>query len=542
MLGRRGLIGAVGLTAAAPVLVPPAQAAPRKKPEVQLAVAETNRGRVRGVINDGIRTFKGIPYAASTEGLNRFREARLAAPWSGIRDATAFGAMCPQDAPAPMPLTASWTSDAAVSEDCLTLNVWTPALRDYHKRPVMVWLHGGGFATGSSSLSVTDGTRLARKGDVVVVSVNHRLNVFGHLFLTRLGGAEFAESGNAGVLDLVAALRWIHTNIAEFGGDPANVTLFGQGGGGAKVSTLMAMPQTRGLFHRAIVQSGSRLDGLTADEAHASALLFLKAADVPPNDLPRLQKLPYDMVLNAYRKAMRAPGPRPVFGPVVDGRFLPKSPWSPDGPPASAAVPMLIGTTRTETTSLIGGQDPAAFSLDEAGLRKRLAEWVPAADIDRTIAGFRRLTPGASASDLFFAITTARRVRQQAWSQAERKAAQNSGSVWLYELDWQTPVDGGKWKSPHMLDVPLVFDMVAGSTAMTGPDGDAQTVADQMSAAWLAFARTGNPNTKAIPTWPPFRVPERATMVFAVQPRVANGFHDDERAVLGAMPAYRVRG
>jgi para-nitrobenzyl esterase len=541
VLERRRLIGhaTLGFGLAGQVLAAPVLAAPGKKPDIQNVIAETSRGRVRGINADGIRIFKGIPYAAPTDGLNRFRVAKPAVAWTGVRDTIAYGPRCPQNiAPRPS-FAASWAIEQPMGEDCLVLNIWTPALRDHHKRPVMVWFHGGGFATGSGASPVYDGTNLARKGDVVVVTLNHRLNVFGHLYLARPGGAEYAESGNLGLLDLVAALHWIHTNIAEFGGDPANVTIFGQSGGGAKVSMLMAMPQTRGLFHRAIVQSGSRLDGLTADEANANALTFLKAADIPVTDLSRLQKLPFEQLLAILRKVM-ASGTQVNFSPVVDGRFLPKAPWIPDGPASSASVPMMIGTTRTETTALIGAGDPSAFSLDDAGLRKKLSAWLPANDIDRVIAGYRKSSPGATPSDLFFAITTARRVRQQAWAQAERKAAQNGAAVWLYELDWETPVDDGKWKSPHSLDLAFVFDNVARSESMVGRGGDQRALADQMSAAWLAFAHAGNPNNKASPQWPPFRVPERATMVFDVKPRVENDFRGDERQLLASLPLYRV--
>jgi para-nitrobenzyl esterase len=540
VLGRRTLIARAGLGLG---LSGPAFAAPQnplKKADVQNAVAETSRGRVRGVINDGIRTFKGIPYGAPTDGPNRFRAAKPPVSWTGVRDAFAYGPMCPQELRPRPSFAASWAVEPSLSEDCLVLNIWTPALRDHHKRPVMVWIHGGGFSTGSGGSPAYDGTNLARKGDVVTVTLNHRLNVFGHLYLARLGGTEYAESGNLGVLDLVAALRWIHINIAEFGGDPANITIFGQSGGGAKVSTLMAMPQTRGLFHRAIVQSGSQLDGLSTDEANANALTFLKAVDVPATDLPRLQKLPYEQILAALVKITRAPGISPNFSPVVDAKFLPKSPWLPDGPACSANVPMLIGTTKTETTALIGVGDPSVFSLDEAGLRKKLTTWVPASDLDRVIKGYRKSEPEASPSDVFFAITTDRRVRQQAWVQAEHKAAQNAAPVWLYELDWQTPVEGGKWRSPHSLDLAFVFDNVALSGSMVGRGDEQSTLADQMSAAWLAFARTGNPNNKLSPQWAPFRVPERATMVFDTKSRMANDFRGDERQLLASLPIYRV--
>ena len=225
------------------------------------------------------------------------------------------GRSVPSNRARPSSLAASWATKSTMSEDCLVLNIWTPALRDHHKRPVMVWFHGGGFSRGSGASPVYDGTNLARKGDVVVVTVNHRLNIFGHLYLARFGGSEFAESGNLGLLDLVLALRWVHINIAEFGGDPANVTIFGQSGGGAKVSVLMGMPQTRELFHRAIVQSGSQLDGLTADEASANAVAFLKAAEIPLTDLSRLQKLSFDQLLAALRTVMAGPRRAAEFRP-----------------------------------------------------------------------------------------------------------------------------------------------------------------------------------------------------------------------------------
>jgi para-nitrobenzyl esterase len=534
MPGRRSLIGAAVLCLAAPAF-----AVPPKKPDVQNAIAETSRGRVRGLNNDGIKIFKGIPYGAPTDGPNRFHAAKLAAPWKGIRDALAYGPMCPQDIRPPPSFATSWAVEQPMSEDCLCLNIWTPALRDHHKRPVMVWFHGGGFSTGSGGNPVYDGANLARKGDAVVVTLNHRLNIFGHLYLARLGGTEYAESGNLGVLDLVAALRWIHTNIDEFGGDPANVTIFGQSGGGAKVGTLMAMPQTRGLFHRAIVQSGSQLDGLSPDEATAHALLFLKAAEVPSNELSKLQKLSFEQLLAASRKAMRTPGAQPNFSPVVDGKFLPAGPWTPDGPSCSASVPMMIGSTKTETTASLGAGDPAAFALNDATLHKKLAAWIPAGDVDRVVAGYRALAPEATPSDLFFAITTARCARQQAWLQAERKAAQNAAPVWLYELDWQTPVDGGKWKSPDALDLAFVFDNVAKSESIVGGGEEPRALAEQMSTAWLAFARSGNPNNEALPSWAPFRAPERATMVFNVQSREVDDFRGAERRLLESLPVCR---
>lgn len=542
--GRRGLLGlaAAGLTGGG--LVCPSLAAPRRNgltaPPPPNIVVETHRGKVRGSSDGEIKVFRGIPYAAATQGANRFHPPRLAKNWSGVRDAVAYGPMCPQLPQKRGSYTASWTYDKDAGEDCLVLNVWTPTLHDQRRRPVMVWLHGGGFSAESGSRNVFEGTRLCERGDVVVVTLNHRLNVFGFLYLNHLGGAEYAESGNVGMLDIVAALHWVHDNISAFGGDPGNVTIFGQSGGGAKVSTLMAMPQARDLFHKAIVQSGSDLDALTPDEATRNALAFLTAVGVRPTELPRLAKLSTDALVAGLTKLMNTAGPKPNYGPVMDGIVLPRQPWQPDGPAVSAGVPMIIGSTRTETTALLGVSHPEYFALDNASLPRSLAGWIPDRDIPRVIAGFKRLMPSASASALFFAITTDRRVRQQSWAQAERKAAQGGAPVWLYELDWATPVDGGRWESPHALDLAFVFDNVAKSAAMVGTGPAPQHMADQMSAAWIAFARSGNPNSSAVPDWAPFSTSQRATMVFDTTSRVVNDFGGDERALLASLPLYKV--
>lgn len=550
-LTRRGILGAAAAGLAPAATTPssaattPSSAAPKVKegPSVPLTV-ETQRGKIRGTLEDGIRVYRGIPYGAATDGLNRFRAPKPPKPWAGIRDAIAYGPMCPQPPPERPSLTASWTHDREASEDCLLLNVWTPGLRDQRKRPVLVWFHGGGFTNLSGSRNVFDGTRLCKRGDVVVVTVNHRLNVFGFLYLAHLAGAEFAESGSAGMLDLVAALKWVRINIGAFGGDPGNVTIFGQGGGGAKVSTLMAMPTARGLFHKAIVQSGSFLEALGPDEATKTATAYLATLDMKPADIPRLSKLPAERLLGAYGRMMTGPGPRPGFSPVIDGVALPKGPWQPDAPPVSAGVPMIVGTTRTETT-LLAASGSSLFEQDEAGLRRNLAAFVPDKEIPRVVAGFRRLMPKASPADLYFAITAARRARQPAWLQAERKAAQGGTApggapVFLYELDWTTPVDDGKWGAPDSLDIPFVFDNVARSESMTGTGPAPQRMADVMSSAWIAFARTGTPAADGLPPWPPFTPAERATMVFDAASRVVKDFRGEERILLAPLPPLRV--
>jgi para-nitrobenzyl esterase len=443
--------------------------------------------------------------------------------------------MCPQ-LTSPLPsIFASWTFDKEASEDCLRLNVWTPVLRDNRKRPVMVWFHGGDFAALSGSRNVFDGTRLCLKGDVVVVTVNHRLNLFGYLYLGELV-KDLPDSGNAGMLDLVAALHWVRNNIAEFGGDPGNVTIFGQSGGGAKVSNIMAMPAARGLYHRAIVQSGSYyLQAMDRDAGTRQAATLLKALEIDPRDAARLIDLPTQTLLDGFAKASKTPD-KPNYRPVVDGRSLPAGPWSPGAPAVSAHVPMMIGTMATETTLLAGAADPSTFTLDDTAMRQKLAAWLPPESIDTVVAEFRARQPDATPSDLFFAISTDRLMRQGAWQQAERKAAQHAAPAYLYELDWRTPVEGGKWHTPHSLDLALVFDNVAKSAAMVGTGAEPQELADQMSATWLAFAHTGNPDNPAIPHWPAYATNDRPTMVFNLRSQVVNDYRGNERLALAGLP------
>ncbi|MDQ8727871.1 carboxylesterase family protein [Bradyrhizobium sp. LHD-71] len=500
-------------------------------PATEPAPVETRQGKVRGTIKDGINVFKGIPYAASTSGANRFRQPQPPQAWSGVRDATAYPNMAPQP-PAPVrSLFASWTDPTTISEDCLGLNIWTPGLRDGGKRPVMVWFHGGDFASLSGSRSVFDGTRLARRGDVVVVTVNHRLNAFGFLYLGQLL-PEFREAANPGMLDLVAALEWVRDNIAEFGGDPGNVTIFGQSGGGGKVATMMAMPAGKGLFHRAIIQSGTyarnaHLEAMSADAATGHAQTLLAALEL--SDAHKLLDLPMEALVAGSVKASQAKAPA-VWRPVADGKVLPAGPSWPSAPEVSADIPLMIGSTATEMSMLMGTPRPDLFDLDEAGMRKRLSAWFGPKQLDEVLATFRKKSPGATPGRLYFDISTAAVFRRGAWRHADLKVAQAKAPVYLYEIDWETPIDGGKWGSPHSVEHPFVFDNVALSTSMVGSStAEPQKLADQISPTWIAFARTGNPNNPAIPEWPAYTVPDRTTMVFDTQSRAEKLFREDER-------------
>ena len=487
-------------------------------------IATTQHGRVRGVEDGGIKSFKGIPYASA----KRFMAPDAPKPWTELRDALAFGPMSPQSRGPVGSLFASWTFDKEMSEDCQSLNLWTPALRDNRKRPVMVWMHGGGFTSLSGSRNVFDGTRLARKGDVVVVTLNHRLNVFGYLQLAELA-PQFPDAGNVGNMDIVAALRWVKDNIAEFGGDADNVTIFGQSGGGGKVTTLMGMPSARGLFHKAIVQSGSHyLRGLSPAEGLKLTEALLSALDIKPADAASLATLPMERIVEGYAKAARGGA---VYRPVVDGRSLPVGPFAPDAPAMSANIPMIIGTTATEMT-LFTGSDADAFKLDEAGLRKRLATQFAEGEIDKVLSTFRATRPNATPTELYFAIVTDTSFRRFAWQQVERKARQGGARVWAYELVWTTPVDGGKWGSPHSLDLAMIFDNVALSASMVGTGPEPQKIADQMSAAWLAFARTGDPNNAATVPWPAYDLADRSTMTFDVESKVVKDFRGDQRTLI----------
>jgi para-nitrobenzyl esterase len=520
MTNRRTFLKQTSMLAVAPA----AAVLARAQSGQSSVIADTALGKIRGEEIQGIKIFKGVPYGATTAGENRFLPPKDPKPWSGVHDALSYGPSAPQSNPgAPRTTSPLATASANLppeSEDCLVLNVWTPALKDGRKRPVLFWCHGGGFVSGSGSSPGTDGANLARRGDVVVVTINHRLNVLGFTYLAEFGGSDFAESGDAGMLDIVQALRWVRRNIEQFGGDPNTVMIFGQSGGGRKVGTLLAMPSAKGLFHRAVIESGPTIRLVERDQAIRVSELLLAKLNVGKTQVRDLQKMPVDRIMSAYFAVLKDMAGQDQmtqgFSPTVDGNAVPKHPFHPTASPISAGVPLMLGSTRTEVTLQ---SDEAAFSLDEAGMRSRVKGLSPA-DGDQLIEVYRKLNPRATPSELFFLIASDYRYGAPIMKIAERRAALGTAPVYLYYFTWETPVQGGRLKSPHTIEIPFAFDNVQISRQLTGGGADAMALADKVSDAWLAFARTGDPNTPKLPHWPAFNPAERPTMVINNQSKV----------------------
>lgn len=492
-------------------------------------VVATKFGQVKGQLEDGIAVFKGVRYGADT-ATTRFAAPKDPEPWTDVKDALAYANSAPQARSGDGGgLFASWRPNPPLptSEDCLFLNVWTPAADD-KKRPVLVWFHGGGFTTGSGSSYAYDGVRLAKRGDVVVVTTNHRLNLFGYMNLAA-HGEQFADSGAAGALDMIHSLKWVRDNIAAFGGDPGKVLIFGESGGGAKVCTLMAMDAAKGLFHRAVVQSGPRIRHAEKDASGKAADEVVKKLGLTPATIDTIRTLPMDQI-QAAAESIQGAG----SGPVLDGRSIARHPFDPDGPPQSADVPLLIGCNRTEGTSLEGGTNPALFDVTWETLPKELQRALPGRDIAKVVEVYKAKHPGIEAPELYFMATADNQFFRGSVTVADRKGDQNTAGgapVWFYHLDWKTPVMGGKRYVPHALDIGMVFDNVAKSESMSGTGPDAQAIADQMSESWLAFAKTGDPNNPKVPTWPNYTAAYRHMMVFKEQPEVIVDIRAQERAL-----------
>jgi para-nitrobenzyl esterase len=517
-MNRRALLGSTLLTGGAVVSgILPRGFAASVRTKYETPEVETSCGKLRGVSHDGVHVFRGIPYGASTAGANRFLPPRKPESWTGVRMAFANGGIAPQITPPPGAIGSALRSNGAQSEDCLVLNVFTRGLNDGHRRPVMLWIHGGGYTYGSGGSLGYDGTNLARTGDVVVVSINHRLTIFGHLYLDEAGGSKYVGSANAGILDIVAALEWVRDNISHFGGDPANVTIFGQSGGGGKVSTLLAMPAAKGLFHKAIVESGSTLKQPARAEAQKNTESVLAKLGLKPNQIAELHTLPVDKILAA------ANGGR--WSPVVDGTALPRDPFDPTAPDVSAGIPMLIGTAETEGSFFA---PPELLSMDESTMRSRLQERL-GGDAEQIIALFRKKRPKATPSELYFTISA---FPTNANLQAERKSALGKAPAFLYTIAWRTPVEGGRRLAPHCIEIPFAFNNVWQMPEMVGTGPEIQELADRVSGAWVAFARTGNPSHALIPKWPSYNAADRATMLIDNEWKLSNDPNREERLAM----------
>jgi len=493
--------------------------------------AETRYGKVQGIANAGIKEFKGVPYGASTGGKNRYMPPQKPAAWTGVRECYAYGPISPQTISSPASDYAQliqWDLHygTGMGEDVLTLNVWTPAIRDGGKRAVLVSFHGGGFATGSGNGPQYDGLQLARLADVVVVTVNHRLASFGYLHLADLGAPpEFAHAGVAGMMDLVASLEWVRDNIEDFGGDPAKVMIFGQSGGGAKTSTMMAMPSGKGLFHSAGIQSGSSIRSATREQAAKSAELLLAKLGIAKADIAGIQKIPWQRILEAQTSL----GAAAAFAPVVDGRVLPHHPFEPGAPPESAGVPVIISTTLEDAALRLTN-----FDLTEEGLRSMMNQRY-GARAEPMLALYRNRYPHKSPYLIQAQIDTDAGGRRNAILQAERKAQQGKAPAYMYLWAFPSSGFGGKFGAVHGTDVSATFNSYRDGIGGAGSE-EQRALWARFATAWIAMAKNANPNHPTIPNWPPYDGNTRATMIFDNEVRVENDPRGEIRRFWAEMP------
>ena len=489
-------------------------------------VIETAQGKLRGVSSGGITSFKGIAYGATTSGENRFMPPQPVEPWAGIRDALAYGDVAPQ-----IPANRAFDyadlivfdrQPAGPGEDCLRLNLWIPSLSDNARKPVIVVLHGGGFYAGSGNSFGMDGEAMARFADCVVIAINHRLGALGYAHLAAFGDERFATSGTVGMQDIVASLKWVKENVSAFGGDPARVLVYGQSGGGAKTSALMAMPSAKGLFHRAGVMSGSMLKAMSPETATKASERLMTELAIAPGDVKALQAVPFTSLIEAQARleaADRARGEAPTsFAPVVDGVELPTHPFYPGSPAISNDIPMIISTALDERTYRL-----ANFDLTEEGLRSFIEK--RAGDkTDEALALYRAEAPEATPHLIQARIDTDMTFRKSAFAQAEMKAAAGGASVWTYLWKWPSPAFGGRYGATHGIDVGLSLHSVRGG--LTGASAESLLMADRISSAWAAFAAGGDPNSEILPDWAPYDRERRSTMVFNTE----TALEDDPRA------------
>ncbi|MEZ5938642.1 MAG: carboxylesterase family protein [Hyphomonadaceae bacterium] len=440
-------------------------------------------------------------------GTGRFMPPRAPEPFAGVLDAFEYGDQTPQ-------ARGGLAADTAMSEDCLRINVWTPDASRDRKRPVLLWFHGGGFEAGSGSSALYDGTHMAKRGDVVVCTINHRLNVFGFCDLSQHLGEDFAQSGNVGYLDLVRSMEWVRENIEAFGGDPDNIMIYGQSGGGRKVSVCFAGAASSGLFAKGVVQSGSHNRVQTREQSNALTASLLAELQIDPSNARSLQDVPWEKLSEVQRKVIGAAGYR--FEPNLDGINFTEHPFIPNAPRRTAQVPMVLGTTRTELSNQLG-RDPSIYTIDAAGLKERISRFYPEEEVDEAIAVFTESNPAASPTELFFIMTSWRSYILNATVMAEKRAELNGANnpTWMYQVTWKSPTEGGRRYSQHTLDLPFMFDNVDKAPNLTGPETDeTRAMADYMANAWIAFARNGDPNHDGLPPWPTYDLASRTVMQF----------------------------
>jgi para-nitrobenzyl esterase len=548
--------GSLALVCALGIPQRPAFAGAEKSENVEV---ETTYGRIRGLKITGLSTFRGIPYGGSVSGANRFKAARPLQPWTGVRDALKSGSPSLQPSMRP----SFGTSEGLPAEDCLYLNVWTPAA-DGRKRPVMFYSHGGGFTVGSGGAPYQDASNLASAWDVVVVATNHRLGLMGFLYLGELGGEEYATSGNQGLLDICEGLKWVHDNIAAFGGDPNNVMIFGESGGGAKTSCLYAMPSAAPYFNKASIESGPGIRMLPRDMAAETTMMVLKQLGLQKSEWRKLLEVPADKLLavqvelgklpggpltmNGGRRGIGGGGRPGGFGPVVDGTVLPHHPFDPEAPAISRNKPLIVGYNRDETIFFfMESHNTDVFNLTEASLKERLQKEF-GAHAEDVFTTYRKSRPDASPADLYIAISTARMIGFGSITIAERKFAQHGAPVYAYIFTYESQriVPGTQHKvgAAHALEIAYKFDLIrpeektpgqdpqqtATRTMMdTGPDS--VKTAENMSQMWASFAKTGKPGAKGQPEWPAYETARRATMLINAECKVVDDPFSLERSL-----------
>jgi len=519
--GRREILGAASFFMGAGLLPNAARAVTVAE---AFPIVETAQGRVQGISNGGIKGFRGLHYGGDTSGRNRFMPPPPPVSWKGVREAFSVGPISPQQPASHLRAYSNIiqmdAQPGGMSEDCLVLNVWTPTLDPNAKRPVMVYLHGGGFYAGSGGNPRMDGENLARFGDAVVVTINHRLGAFGYLHLVDSGApAAFAQSGSVGMLDIVAALRWVRENITAFGGDPSRVLVFGQSGGGRKTGFLLGMPAAKGLFHRAGIMSGAMTEAMEREVAAKAADQLLAVLGLKGADVGKLQQIPMLSLLAAQftmEETARKRGEAPrLYGPVLDGTAIPRHPFTPQASELSRDVPLICSTCLDERSYRLVNYD-----LDDAGFRAFAAKRVGAARADEVARLYRAEDPGAPAFLLQARLDTDTDHRVRANRLLESKVRQGGAPAWSYLWKQPSPTYGGRYGAPHATDVgPSLQNAYVGLTGTSAVD---IALMDQISSQWVSFAATGDPNNNRLPAWEPYSLERRATMIYDRNTRVEN--------------------